>query len=260
MELTIASNAAESEAAERVIAHHSAMTVDLHLLAQAVVVAAEGGDPVAVDAARLKLVHWCRDELLPHALAEESVFYPATRIKAPLLIDAMVSEHGALTTLINALNNPESSVRTAATARALLAVFEIHADKENTLMLPLLAADPNQSVAELLTIMHEKLQASDHSHADTAPADHAHDCACGETDPAGYPVLDTRVVPHAIRHATVFGALDAVAVTQGLILVASHDPLPLLAQLEQRAPGAFSVSYLERGPEAWRLQLERTKA
>lgn len=257
MELTIATSAAESAAAERVIAHHSAMTVDLHLLVQAVVVAAENTDAVALEEARGKLAHWCRHDLLPHALAEESVFYPATRRKAPLLIDAMISEHGALTTLIDALDNPESAVRTAATARALLAVFEIHADKENTLMLPLLAADPDQSVTELLNAMHEKLQSTDQVQA---PSAHAHDCTCGESDPAGYPVLDTRIVPHAIRHATVFGALDAVAVNQGLILVASHDPLPLLAQLEQRAPGAFAISYLERGPEAWRLQLERTKA
>ena len=41
------------------------------------------------------------------------------------------------------------------------------------------------------------------------------------------------------------------------VLVAPHDPLPLLAQLEQRAPQQFEVSYLERGPEAWRIQLVR---
>jgi uncharacterized protein (DUF2249 family) len=64
-------------------------------------------------------------------------------------------------------------------------------------------------------------------------------------------------VPHAIRHATIFGALDAVPPGGGLVLVAPHDPLPLLAQIEQRAPGAFAVDYLERGPEAWRLEFVR---
>ncbi|WP_406010372.1 DUF2249 domain-containing protein [Streptomyces sp. NBC_00637] len=38
-------------------------------------------------------------------------------------------------------------------------------------------------------------------------------------------------------------------------LVAPDDPLPLLAQIEQRSPGAFTVEYLERGPETWRLRL-----
>jgi uncharacterized protein (DUF2249 family) len=76
-------------------------------------------------------------------------------------------------------------------------------------------------------------------------------------DPAGYPELDARAVPHAIRHATVFAALDAVRPGVGLVLVAPHDPLPLLAQLERREPGAFDVDYLERGPEAWRLAIVR---
>jgi uncharacterized protein (DUF2249 family) len=38
-----------------------------------------------------------------------------------------------------------------------------------------------------------------------------------------------------------------------MVLVAPHDPLPLLAQIESRSPGLFSVDYLERGPEAWRI-------
>ena len=78
-------------------------------------------------------------------------------------------------------------------------------------------------------------------------------CACGHTDPAGYPELDVRVIPHAVRHAAIFGVLDAVRPGDGVQIVADHDPLPLLAQLEQRAPGAFETSYVERGPEVFRL-------
>ena len=63
-----------------------------------------------------------------------------------------------------------------------------------------------------------------------------------------------REVPHAIRHATVFGALESLNARQGLVLVASHDPLPLLAQVRDRTGDRFAVTYLERGPEAWRLQ------
>ncbi|WP_310965069.1 DUF2249 domain-containing protein [Nocardioides terrisoli] len=103
--------------------------------------------------------------------------------------------------------------------------------------------------------------AADHGHeqeAEAAPA--GHNCSCGEHDGPGYPELDARMVPHAIRHATIFGALDAVHPGGGLVLVAPHDPLPLLAQIEQRQPSVFEVSYLERGPEAWRLQLVRRTA
>lgn len=52
--------------------------------------------------------------------------------------------------------------------------------------------------------------------------------------------MDARVIPHAIRHATIFGALEALPSGNGLVLIASHDdPTPLLAQLEDRAPGTF---------------------
>ncbi|WP_416979803.1 DUF2249 domain-containing protein [Streptomyces sp. T028] len=80
-------------------------------------------------------------------------------------------------------------------------------------------------------------------------------CGCGGAEETAEPELDVREVPHALRHATVFGALDAVPVGTAMVLVAPHDPLPLLAQIEQRSPGAFAVEYLERGPESWRLRL-----
>lgn len=81
-------------------------------------------------------------------------------------------------------------------------------------------------------------------------------CACGGHDDAA-PVLDVRQIPHAIRHATVFGALTAIAPGFSLDLVAPHDPVPLLAQLEERQPGAFAVAYLVEGPEAWTVRLTR---
>ncbi|MGW3658263.1 DUF2249 domain-containing protein [Streptomyces sp. NPDC005151] len=80
-------------------------------------------------------------------------------------------------------------------------------------------------------------------------------CGCGGAEDEALPELDVRGVPHALRHATVFGALDAIPAGSAMVLIAPHDPLPLLAQIEDRSPGIFSVEYLERGPAAWRLQL-----
>ena len=88
----------------------------------------------------------------------------------------------------------------------------------------------------------------------------SHACTCGVLHEEEYPALDVRAVPHAIRHGVVFGALDSLAPGSGLILVAPHDPLPLLAQIDQRAPGRFTVSYLTSGPDAWHLQLVRGEA
>lgn len=68
-----------------------------------------------------------------------------------------------------------------------------------------------------------------------------------------FPELDVRTIPHAIRHTTVFGALESIRDGSGLTLVAHHDPLPLLSQIEQRFPERFKVDYRDRGPETWRL-------
>ena len=81
-------------------------------------------------------------------------------------------------------------------------------------------------------------------------------CGCGCSD-EGVPELDVRQIPHAIRHATVFGALGAIPEGGSMVLVAPHDPKPLLAQIEQREQGSIEVAYLDEGPEAWRLRLTR---
>lgn len=83
-----------------------------------------------------------------------------------------------------------------------------------------------------------------------------HTCGCSETD-HGIPELDVRAIPHAIRHATVFGALGAIPAGGSLDLVAPHDPKPLLSQIADRESGAITVRYLTEGPDAWRLRLTR---
>lgn len=81
-------------------------------------------------------------------------------------------------------------------------------------------------------------------------------CACGEHD-EGIPELDVQTIPHAIRHAAIFGAIEALTVGGALIISATHDPVPLLTQLSQRSPGAFDTNYVERGPERWRVHFQR---
>ena len=81
-------------------------------------------------------------------------------------------------------------------------------------------------------------------------------CGCGEQD-HGYPELDARLIPHAIRHATIFGALSAIPAGGSMILVAPHNPLPLLRQIDEREQGAIEITYLQQDPEEWRVQLTR---
>ncbi|WP_405216044.1 DUF2249 domain-containing protein [Agrococcus sp. Ld7] len=94
-----------------------------------------------------------------------------------------------------------------------------------------------------------------HDEATQSPAT-AHACACGEHDDT-MPELDVQTIPHAVRHAAIFGALDALRPGSGIVLSATHDPVPLLAQLQERHPDAFETRYLDRGPERWRIRLLR---
>lgn len=260
--VVIASTAADSAATEAIEQHHAELLGALSSHVEALVTAAVAADPVRARTARDELAQWCERELVPHAAAEEQTLYPpAHEMDAGrLLVTAMIEEHAILRGLVAQIAAAEEPVRAAAAATALRVLFQSHMTKENEHLLPLLAGSATVSLADLLDGMHEAV-APDDSHAQHAhePTVEAHDhggCNCGETD-EGMPELDARLVPHAIRHATIFGALDALAPGRGMVLVAPHDPLPLLAQIEQRAPGAFEVSYLQQGPEAWRLQLVR---
>jgi uncharacterized protein (DUF2249 family) len=265
-EFVIASSEADAHAAEAVMQHHAAMAGALRLRVEALFTTAAQRDIAAGEAARRDLVEWCERELVPHARAEEQAMYPPARatVEGRLLVEAMLGEHEVLARLIREVADADDLLRAAASATALGAVFDSHLTKENDLVVPLLAAAPGVSVAELLDGMHELLGAASQASAsevnerDVGCGGHA--CSCGEVDGPGYPELDVRSVPHAIRHATIFGALESVRPGAGLDLVAPHDPLPLLDQVNQRWPGVFSVTYSERGPEAWRLSLVRTDA
>ena len=265
-DVVIASDEADATAAQAVEQHHAQMQGALTVRVDALVAGAAAHDEVAARSARADLVAWCRAELVPHAEAEEQALYPAARARgeARLLVEGMLGEHDVIRGLVQELETAPDPVRAAAAARALRAVFDAHLAKENELVLPVLMAAPDVSVARLLAGMHQVLggPATGHGHSD-GPAEGScggHSCSCGEQDAPGFPELDARQVPHAIRHATVFGALDSVQAGGGLVLVAPHDPLPLLAQIEQRYSGGFAVEYLQRGPDAWRLNLVRRTA
>ena len=253
-DLVIASSEADARAAEAVVNHHAQMSGALALRVEALVTAAANGDATAAEHARGELTAWCERELLPHAAAEERAFYPAAggTVEGRLLIEAMLGEHRRIVELVHTLaRGATDPVRTAATATALKEMFGSHLTKENELIVPLLQQTPGVSVAELLAGMHEVI-------GEAKPKPGHEGCACGHSDPAGHPELDARSIPHAIRHATIFGALETVRPGAGLILVAPHDPLPLLKQIGERWPDTFSVEYLESGPEAWRLEFVRT--
>ncbi|WP_203567244.1 DUF2249 domain-containing protein [Aestuariimicrobium ganziense] len=81
-------------------------------------------------------------------------------------------------------------------------------------------------------------------------------CGCGGHD-HDLPEIDARAIPHRIRHGAILGALGSLHPGEAMVLVAPHDPKPLLAQIGQLHGDAVEASYLEQGPEAWRIKLTR---
>jgi uncharacterized protein (DUF2249 family)/iron-sulfur cluster repair protein YtfE (RIC family) len=270
--VVLATNAADAEAVEAVKNHHAQLAGALAVQVEALVDAAARGDVQGAATTAEALVRWCDAELVPHALAEEQAMYPSAQedLRARMLVDAMLVEHQELVALVEAIRQSTGPVRAAASAAALRTLFDSHLVKENEQILPLLAESSGVSLAGILGGMHELLGGGHDEQAAAAQggaviADQGQskggcggECGCGHQDSAAaLPVLDGRAVPHAIRHATIFGALDSVGAGGGMVLIAPHDPLPLLAQLEERHPGRFTVDYLERGPESWHVRFVR---
>ena len=86
----------------------------------------------------------------------------------------------------------------------------------------------------------------------------SHSCRCGEEGSSTYPELDASLIPHEIRHPAIIGALESFKPGQGIILVAPHKPIPLLAQIEKKHPAIFSVTFLDEGPDKWHVQFIRS--
>lgn len=98
-----------------------------------------------------------------------------------------------------------------------------------------------------------------HRSREEAAAPASTGCACGGHD-EDLPEVDVQTIPHAVRHAAIFGMLDSLRPGFGIVLSATHDPVPLLQQLAERAPGLFEVTYLAKGPERWRLRMIRLES
>lgn len=60
--------------------------------------------------------------------------------------------------------------------------------------------------------------------------------------------FDARGIARRFRHAAIFGALDALQPGEAMRFVNDHDPLPLLAQLQQRYGENLEIEYRQRDP------------
>ena len=70
--------------------------------------------------------------------------------------------------------------------------------------------------------------------------------------------LDVRELAPRDRHRQIFERYNALTPGAAFVLVNDHDPKPLYYQFEYEHKGQFAWTYLEQGPEVWRVQIQRT--
>jgi uncharacterized protein (DUF2249 family) len=68
-------------------------------------------------------------------------------------------------------------------------------------------------------------------------------------------IIDVRSLVPAQRHARIFQLVNELSPGASFVLVNDHDPKPLYYQLEAEYPGQFSWTYVESGPEVWRVEI-----
>ncbi len=74
---------------------------------------------------------------------------------------------------------------------------------------------------------------------------------------AADPTVDVRTIPPRERHPLIFATFRALQAGQAMQLVNDHDPRPLRHQFQAEMPGEFDWTYLDEGPELWRVRISR---
>lgn len=72
--------------------------------------------------------------------------------------------------------------------------------------------------------------------------------------------LDVRTLPAPSRHMRIFLNFAALPEGDSFVIVNDHDPMPLWYQFHYEHGDSFTWSYLEEGPEVWRVRIGRRAA
>ncbi len=73
-------------------------------------------------------------------------------------------------------------------------------------------------------------------------------------------VIDVRDIEPRFRHEIIARLFENLTPEATLQLIADHPPKPLRYQFEMRYGDRFRWTYLEEGPEVWRVRLEHVPA
>jgi len=69
--------------------------------------------------------------------------------------------------------------------------------------------------------------------------------------------VDVRSIPPRERHPLIFSSFRGLRPKETLELVNDHDPKPLYYQFRAELAGAFTWTYVEEGPEVWRVHITK---
>jgi uncharacterized protein (DUF2249 family) len=70
--------------------------------------------------------------------------------------------------------------------------------------------------------------------------------------------IDARAIAPRERHPVIFGRFHALQSDEAFELVNDHDPKPLYFQMQAQNPNSFTWTYLESGPQIWRVRISKT--
>lgn len=72
--------------------------------------------------------------------------------------------------------------------------------------------------------------------------------------------LDVRPLPPREKHLRIHETLLALEPGTAMLPINDHDPKPLHYEFSAERPGQFDWSYLEGGPEVWRVCITKKAA
>ena len=226
--------------------HHQAMADTLSKHVTALLDKSTEANPAA-------LVEFLSNELMPHALGEETHLYPA--------VDPLIKAYGSATATMSIdhefIENYVREIKTASVALQgatngnqaqiwqrlqrlvlqLQGIFLLHLEKEERIYLPLFEEYTSSEEQErILNAMHES----------------------GSEQPNITTTVDVRQIPPPQRHPLIFQTFEALKAGEAFRLINDHDPKPLYYQFKYELEGQFTWEYVESGPQVWQVIVGKT--
>ncbi|CAL8979852.1 DUF2249 domain-containing protein [Rhodoplanes serenus] len=69
--------------------------------------------------------------------------------------------------------------------------------------------------------------------------------------------IDVRALPPGSCRNVIFRAIADLGDATALVVAAPHDPAPLREYLAVAHPDEFDWTYVEQGPDVWRVRISR---